>query len=290
MPLILDAPPPAIIQPARLVEVRFGLSYAVSRVEYDRFRLPSDWREASLDELRAWVPSDLRQMPDGVLRAMFPFVPVVGFSGLDKTTALIITTDANLQTWSVPADWNSADNTAEVVSHGAHGSDGFEDCCGFGDGEGGGGGGYSKTAASMSLTPGGSASFRLSAANSGSSTGVAAWFNGATLAASSVGICGASGTNGASIGSAIGTNKRSGGNGAGTAGAGGGAGGDVGNGGNASGQTGGTSGGSHSGAGGAGSGGAGGLYGGGGGGGVRVSVAGGPGQAGIIVVVNNASL
>jgi hypothetical protein len=187
MPLILDAPPPAIIHRAPIAEVRFGLSYAViSRVEYD---------------------DDIKHMPRWALEGML-LVPVFAYPPPLVTTLTFLTaTSATDQTWSVLADWNISSNVGQVVSHGADGgSDG---------GNGGGGGGYAKTL-NLNLTPSGSAKYRLRAGNSGSGVGSACWLGDAgttSLATSLVGIQGAGGTTGGVITSAIGSTKRAGGNG-----------------------------------------------------------------------------
>ncbi len=52
--------------------------------------------------------------------------------------------------WTVPSDWNSANNTIEVIGGGAGGSGAY---AGIGSGSGGGGGGYSKSV-NVTLTPG----------------------------------------------------------------------------------------------------------------------------------------
>lgn len=150
------------------------------------------------------------------------------------------------QTWNVPSDWTSV-NHVEVISHGGSGASSN----GGGDpaGGGGGGGGYARQD-NISLTPGGTATYQLGVADDGPNAAGASWFNGASLAASSAGICGgnsASGTvggAGATTTGAIGTTVRAGGNGANggspVGGGGGGAAGPTGVGGNAAGATGGT--------------------------------------------------
>lgn len=200
-------------------EFRFGLSYAVSRTGYDRFLLPTDFRDGTIDEILPYLPEDLRMMPKWALCSMLGVSQLTGFgagssSGV-KTTTFLTTTNAANQTWTVLADWNSSANHAQVVSHAGTASDGN----GAGTaGAGGGGGGYAK-ALTISLTPSGSATYRLSAAGNGSDDATAAWFNGANLAASSAGIRGGANAAtttagaGASTTNAIGSTKFAGGNG-----------------------------------------------------------------------------
>lgn len=134
----------------------------------------------------------------------------------------LLTTGALLQ-WEVPANWNDADNSIETIGAGGGGSGG----AGNTGGKGAGGGAYSRVE-NLSLTPAAMINYRVGAGGIGS-TGLGSatdggdtWFNGATLAASSVGAKGgqrgiiaqtASGQGGqASAG--VGSFKRSGGNGA----------------------------------------------------------------------------
>jgi hypothetical protein len=139
--------------------------------------------------------------------------------------------------WTVPADWNAGNNSIEVIGGGGGG--------GANGRAGGAGGGYSKIT-NLSLTPAGSVAYAIGAGGAQSAPGVTGgdtWFNGASLAASSVGAKGGTGGGdpvggiGGAAASGIGTTKFSGGNGgAGTTlgyrggGGGGGAGGPNGNG------------------------------------------------------------
>jgi hypothetical protein len=131
----------------------------------------------------------------------------------------LTTTSASNQTWTVPSDWNSSNNTVEVIASGGGGATGNGN-----PGSGGGGGGYSKQT-NIKLTPGGSATYRLSAGGAADTTGGDAWFNGTTLAGSSVGAKGgvkgvtgtsAAGGAGGEAASGIGTTKKSGGTGGAT--------------------------------------------------------------------------
>jgi len=78
------------------------------------------------------------------------------------TTVFLTTTGSN--TYSVPSDWNSANNTVETVGAGAGGGGGS----GSNGGGGGAGGGYSK-ATNVSLTGGGSASYTVGVKGTGGS-------------------------------------------------------------------------------------------------------------------------
>lgn len=87
--------------------------------------------------------------------------------------------------WTVPADWNSADNSIECLGAGAGGSNAAVNYAGQG-------GGYSKIT-NLSLIRGAPISYQVGAAGLGGATGAAGgdtWFNGASLAASSVGAKG----------------------------------------------------------------------------------------------------
>lgn len=130
---------------------------------------------------------------------------------------VFLTTVGSVLSWTVPATWNDADNTVEVIGGG-----------GAGDNAGGGGGAYSAQT-NLNLTPGGSVSYRvgsggLTAGDDGSDT----WFNGASFGASSVGakagtggIGNNTGGTGGQASAGIGSVKFSGGDGgSGAAGAG----------------------------------------------------------------------
>lgn len=176
------------------------------------------------------------------------------------TVSFLTSPTGSNQTWNVPSDWNSANNHVETIGGGGGGGRGNT----IPDGAwGGGGGGYSKQT-NISLTKGGTATYRIGAAGAGATTdntdggaGGDSWFNGTTLAGSSVGAKGGTGGSrptggslsgpGGAAGSGIGATKYSGGNGGAkgqgssggdTAGGGGGGGaagpnGNAGNGGNA---------------------------------------------------------
>ena len=93
--------------------------------------------------------------------------------------------------WTVPLDWNSANNSIETIGGGGGGQSANPDFAG----SGGGGGGYSKIS-NLSLSGGGSITVQVGAAGSPNSAGGDTYFNGINLAASSVGAKGgAAGSN-----------------------------------------------------------------------------------------------
>lgn len=120
-------------------------------------------------------------------------------------------TSTSTQTDTVPSDWGNVSNSIEIVSHAGTSTSGA-------NGGAGAGGGYAK-AVNVSLTQGASATYRLAPAGNGNDDAHADWYNGATLAASSVGIrggansSGSTGGAGASTTNAIGSTKFAGGNG-----------------------------------------------------------------------------
>src|SRR5260370_33355064 len=86
--------------------------------------------------------------------------------------------------WTVPADWNSADNSIETIGAGGGGSN---DDMNFA-GSGAGGGAYSKVSNLAGLR--GSLAVQLVAAGAGGTAGGGTWLNGAWLGVSSVGAQG----------------------------------------------------------------------------------------------------
>lgn len=141
------------------------------------------------------------------------------------TVSFITTTSGSNQSYSVPSDWNNSNNQVETIASGGGGATGIANTNGgtFSGASGGGGAGYSK-ALNLTLTPGGTATFHLEAGGAVATAGGDCWFNGTTLAGSSVGSKGggagictlgtavSGGTGGASA-SGIGSTKTSGGNG-----------------------------------------------------------------------------
>jgi hypothetical protein len=146
-------------------------------------------------------------------------------SGVVVLTNVVILTDTSgLLNWTVPADWNNADNSIHCIGGGGGGSQGQSS--GDGDGGGGGGGGAYSAITNLTLTPGASIQYRIGIGGDGGAgagaVGGDTWFNGATLGASSVGAKGGAGglaTGGSNGGvggqssSGIGATKISGGNG-----------------------------------------------------------------------------
>lgn len=253
-PPIWLPPKPAIIHRLPIVKVRYGTDLS-GKMEYAEHHWPRDIIDASLAEALVYMPGQFdpllpkwalaKMLPNKSSLAMAAFIGVLG-GGLTKTVEFITTTSASNQTYNVAADFNVSDNYIGVVSHAGNSSSALINTRGGG---GGGGGGFADKS-NLSLTPGGTTTYRLRAANAGTTDGAACWFGGTSLAGSSVGIRGgsqaastANGAAGASITNAVGDNKRPGGaggqasTGTGNRGGGGGGGaagpdGDGGNGGN----------------------------------------------------------
>lgn len=140
----------------------------------------------------------------------------------DFATVTFLTTTGSNQTYTSPSDWNNSNNSIETLAGGGGGA-----LIGGGLGGGGAGGGYSKISNFSFATPGTTtATYRVGSAGTSSSTPTAggdSWFNGTTLAGSSVGSSGGgvgtttnsnvSENNTGGTGSAIGTTKYAGGSG-----------------------------------------------------------------------------
>jgi hypothetical protein len=101
----------------------------------------------------------------------------------------IFLTVADVSPWTVPSDWDSANNSIECIGGGGGAS---SQDAGATFGAGGGGGAYSKIV-NLTLTAGGTAEFQVGAAGPGGQTagsdgspGTDTWFNGASAAAASV--------------------------------------------------------------------------------------------------------
>src|SRR5215831_3594488 len=172
---------------------------------------------------------------------------------------ILSTTNAATQTYTSKSDWNNRCNTVEVIGGGGAGAIGASTSTGGG---GGGGGAYNRISAFTFATPGTTtATYQTTAGllHTGTFPGTApdCWFNGSTLAGSSVGAKGglspatsttATGAAGGATAGGVPTTSPparaggTGGNGASASagGGGGGAGGPNGAGGNGSGTTGGT--------------------------------------------------
>lgn len=123
---------------------------------------------------------------------------------------VFLTTMGSLLSWTVPDDWNDADNSFHCIGGGGGG--------GPFSGGGGGGGAYSAIT-NLDLTPAASVSYRVGAGGASGSSGSDTWFNGASLGASSVGAKAGTGGTSSSAGTGgqasagVGTVKFSGGNG-----------------------------------------------------------------------------
>ena len=142
--------------------------------------------------------------------------------------------------WSVPTDWNSTNNTIEVIGGGGGAGGGFKDSSGSGGGGGGGGGagGYSRVS-NVALTPGSTVTIAVGAAGSGGIESTNGTAGGDTYLCNSTSGCtsitdssvivgakggglgqagsatnGGTGGTGGAAGSGVGTTKFSGGTGA----------------------------------------------------------------------------
>lgn len=201
MPLDLTLPPPAIVH-SWTIERRYGFN----NDPLTTLRLDPDTKISDL-------PPELQSLPEWSL-ATFMVSPLIGFGGGSnaKSFTYLTTTSAGNQSWSVLPAWNISDNKLEIVSHGGN--------SGTAPGGGGGGGGYS-TRSNVSLTPGGTMTYRLRAGGSGTGDAGASWLNATTFAASSCGVRGAAngvnavGGAGALTTSATGATNRAGGSGGG---------------------------------------------------------------------------
>ena len=146
-------------------------------------------------------------------------------------TKFIVSTSASNQTDPVASDWNSLSNNVDLIASGGSGASSRHSTGVFST-SGGGGAGWSQQI-NITLTPGGTATFFLNtggaAVAAGASASVAgnigndAWYNGTTLAGSSVGakgggagVAGASaaavtGAAGGALASGVGSSRASGG-------------------------------------------------------------------------------
>lgn len=138
------------------------------------------------------------------------------------TNTVFLTATSGIASFTVPETWNDADNSIHCIGAGAGGSGGDGD-----SGGGGGGGGAYSSSTNIDLTPLASVSYQVGRGGDGGGRnafgddGEDTWFNGATLAASTVGAKGGdAGTSGSSDGGTgglasqgTGTTKNNGGNG-----------------------------------------------------------------------------
>ncbi|HEX2859644.1 MAG TPA: SPRY domain-containing protein [Alphaproteobacteria bacterium] len=137
-----------------------------------------------------------------------PGIVVITYVPTVPTTKQIFLTGGT--SWRVPLDWNSTSNTIEVIGGGGGASSGSS------VNGGGGGGGYSKIS-NLALVPTTTVQTQVGSGGAASTAGGDTWFNGTSVAASSVGAKGGSGGSGGTggaggaSGSGTGTTKYSGG-------------------------------------------------------------------------------
>ena len=139
------------------------------------------------------------------------FVIGLGSGVASNATTVYLTSDTS---WTVPSDWNSSNNSIEVIGAGGGG----QTASSFFPGSGGGGGGFSKIA-NLPLTPGSHVVYAVGVGGAAGSAGGDTWFNGVSLNAAAVGAKGGgggavnAGGRGGSAALGIGSTKLSGGDG-----------------------------------------------------------------------------
>lgn len=134
-------------------------------------------------------------------------------------TVIVLTAGA---TWTVPADWNNANNSVECIGGGQGGQDGVASCVSATPGTGGVGGSYAKSS-NFSLTPGASVNIQIGAGSAHAlspSAGGDTWFSSSATLQAKGGASAASnvGTTTHTGGAAGGVGAQSGGGGGGAAG------------------------------------------------------------------------
>jgi len=127
---------------------------------------------------------------------------------------VIFLTNTSLTEWTVPNDWNSGDNTIEVIGAGGGGANGAAEA-GVGGG-GGASGAYAKET-NISLTPSSSITIQIGTGGGVASAGGDTYFNGASCSLSDVCGKGGGGASGSTQGTAqsgsVGTTVYAGANG-----------------------------------------------------------------------------
>lgn len=98
-------------------------------------------------------------------------------SAQTSSTTIILTSGSS---WTVPSDWNSADNSIEVIGGGAAGGSGYPNSFG------GGGGAYAKVT-NISLTPGAAVGYHVGAGGSSEGNGGDTYFCTGATGCSSIG-------------------------------------------------------------------------------------------------------
>jgi hypothetical protein len=112
-------------------------------------------------------------------------IVIVKYTPGGSTSVTTYLTSTTTNSWTVPADWNSANNSVEVIGGGGAGGNGVSTS----EGSGGGGGAYSKST-NIALTPGASVSYSIGSAGFQvggpcciAQQGGDSWFNATSFAA-----------------------------------------------------------------------------------------------------------
>lgn len=156
--------------------LRIGLQYGPNKIEYQDYD-ESTIHQAGLDAF----------LMSFVIPGLGSLIGMGDTAALVRSVIYLTTTSVSNQTWTKISDWNNSANQVEVCSAGGGSAPESNDDCGAGRGDGsdGGSGGYAKQ---TNITVAGStATYAVRAGGSGAGTGAAHWFNGTTLALSSVG-------------------------------------------------------------------------------------------------------
>lgn len=201
------------------LDVNFGqggqasLTYDSASGGYFKYTPPSGYKALSTANL----PAPAVTVPQQYFNAQ-TYVGNAASRSISTATKVIYLTATSSTTWVVPGDWNSLNNTVEVIGGGGgtYGS-GANDC----PSGGGGGGAYAK-ATNINLTAGASISYSVGGGGVGGyngSNGTAgsdSWFNGSAVAGSSVGAKGGGYAACASVGTGGAASASVGGAGGGT--------------------------------------------------------------------------
>ena len=145
------------------------------------------------------------------------FAPFLKINDAEAAATVIFLTTGT--SWTVPANWNSANNTIEVIGGGGGGEVGAGSGGSANQGGGGGGGGAYAKISNLTLTANGSVTIQVGAGGASAANGTDTWFNSSTCAGAST--CAKAGSTGAfptggvggPSGTSVGTTVFSGGSG-----------------------------------------------------------------------------